>query len=166
MPDPSPAPDWTTTLWPRSTSSRTPAGVIATRYSSVLISLGTPIFIARDSPCDVAPGTARLRGAQPRTQGGRNTRRYCPDRGRRMGVPQTAVSGGTSRGGLRNSHSLGCLGQDRAQDRLDLLPVLGSRDQRRGELDDGLAAVVGARDQAALEQLGPDEPAQQVLDLG
>src|SRR6266545_6453370 len=44
---PSPAPVSTTTSWPRWTSSRAPAGVKATRYSSVLISFGTPIFTAR-----------------------------------------------------------------------------------------------------------------------
>src|SRR4051794_13446704 len=33
-----------TTSWPCSTSSRTPDGVSATRYSSVLISVGTPTF--------------------------------------------------------------------------------------------------------------------------
>src|SRR5687768_18009522 len=44
MAEPSPAPRWTTTSWPRSTSSRTPDGVSATRYSSVLISVGTPTF--------------------------------------------------------------------------------------------------------------------------
>src|SRR5437773_1521034 len=33
--------------WPRCDSSRTPAGVIATRYSSGLISLGMPTLIAR-----------------------------------------------------------------------------------------------------------------------
>src|SRR4051794_23714005 len=112
MPEPSPAPACTTTEWPRSTSSRTPAGVSATRYSSVLISEGTPTFIST------------------------------------------------------NSHSLGCLGEDRPQHALDLLPLLWPRDQRRRELDDGVAAVVGAGDQAALEQLGADEAAQQVLDLG
>src|SRR3954451_4786063 len=42
--DPSPAPAWIRTSWPCSTSSRTPAGVSATRYSSVLISVGTPTF--------------------------------------------------------------------------------------------------------------------------
>src|SRR5881398_1530669 len=45
MPDPSPAPACTTTLWPCATSSRTPAGVRATRYSSDLISVGTPTLI-------------------------------------------------------------------------------------------------------------------------
>src|SRR3712207_3943533 len=45
MDEPSPAPACTTTSWPCSTSSRTPAGVSATRYSSVLISVGTPTFM-------------------------------------------------------------------------------------------------------------------------
>jgi hypothetical protein len=40
--DPSPAPAWMTTLCPRRVSSATPAGVIATRYSLFLISVGTP----------------------------------------------------------------------------------------------------------------------------
>src|SRR5919205_1357880 len=44
MADPSPAPACTTTSCPCSTSSRTPEGVSATRYSSVLISVGTPTF--------------------------------------------------------------------------------------------------------------------------
>src|SRR3954452_15997715 len=45
MAEPSPAPACTTTSWPCSASSRTPEGVSATRYSSVLISVGTPTFI-------------------------------------------------------------------------------------------------------------------------
>src|SRR5215831_592575 len=46
MPLPCPAPAWTTTLWPARVSSSTPTGSRATRYSSVLISLGTPTIIA------------------------------------------------------------------------------------------------------------------------
>src|SRR3954469_13235503 len=45
MADPSPAPAWMRTSWPWSASSRTPDGVSATRYSSVLISVGAPTFI-------------------------------------------------------------------------------------------------------------------------
>ena len=44
---PSPAVVSTSTSWPLRTSSRAPAGVSATRYSSVLISLATPIRKAR-----------------------------------------------------------------------------------------------------------------------
>ena len=40
--DPSPAPFWISTSWPRCTSSLTPAGVMATRYSLFLISVGMP----------------------------------------------------------------------------------------------------------------------------
>src|SRR4051794_22152159 len=46
MADPSPAPCCTSTSCPCSASSRTPDGVRATRYSSVLISVGTPTFMS------------------------------------------------------------------------------------------------------------------------
>src|SRR4051812_9273180 len=51
--------------------------------------------------------------------------------------------------------------EDRAQDALDLLEVLGLGDERRGQLDDRVAAVVGAADQPAAEQLAGQETAQQ-----
>src|SRR4051794_29931632 len=47
---PSPAPRCRNTSWPRSVSSRTPAGVSATRYSSGLISVGTPTFTRAPPP--------------------------------------------------------------------------------------------------------------------
>src|SRR6476661_2617930 len=60
---PSPAPAWTTTSWPWSASSRAPDGVSATRYSSVLISVGTPTFtsdLARSGVGGVGLGSSRL----------------------------------------------------------------------------------------------------------
>src|SRR5262249_39974763 len=42
MPEPWPAPAWIRTRWPKRCSSSTPTGVMATRDSCVLISLGTP----------------------------------------------------------------------------------------------------------------------------
>src|SRR2546426_7440942 len=51
------------------------------------------------------------------------------------------------------------------QDRLHLLELLGVRDQRRGELDHRVAAVVGAADQAAPVQLARQEAAKQLLRL-
>src|SRR5258706_9474766 len=45
IPLPSPAPVSTFTEWPRLTNWRTPAGVIPTRYSRVLISFGTPMIM-------------------------------------------------------------------------------------------------------------------------
>src|ERR1051326_6454161 len=45
MPDPTPAPRWISTVWPLRLSCSTPAGVMATRYSSGLISFGTPMII-------------------------------------------------------------------------------------------------------------------------
>src|SRR4051794_7695569 len=44
MAEPTPAPAWTRTSWPRLVSSCTPEGVIATRNSLFLTSLGTPTF--------------------------------------------------------------------------------------------------------------------------
>ena len=43
--EPVPAPAWTSTVWPRAVSSRTPAGVRPTRCSSSLISVGTPTTV-------------------------------------------------------------------------------------------------------------------------
>ena len=57
------------------------------------------------------------------------------------------------------------LAQHGAQDRLDLRELLGARDQRRGQLDDRVAAVVGAADQAAVVELAGEEAAQQLLGL-
>src|SRR2546425_8040481 len=48
-PEPIPAPCSTSTLWPSPTSDSTPAGTSATRFSAVLISLGTPTIIASPS---------------------------------------------------------------------------------------------------------------------
>src|SRR5215207_10826896 len=47
----------------------------------------------------------------------------------------------------------------------DLLELLGSSDQRRGELDHRVAAIVRAADQPALEDLAGEEVAQQPLAL-
>src|SRR6186713_1343277 len=47
MPLPTPAPVSTSTSWPLRVSSRTPAGVMATRYSRVFVSLGTPTFMRK-----------------------------------------------------------------------------------------------------------------------
>src|SRR5580693_5627423 len=44
------------------------------------------------------------------------------------------------------------LGEDAAQDLLHLGEVLGAAGERRRQLDDGVAAVVGAADQAGVEQ--------------
>ena len=46
MDEPSPAPFCTSTVWPAEVSSRTPAGVIATRYSSAFTSVGIPTIMA------------------------------------------------------------------------------------------------------------------------
>src|SRR4030095_13817567 len=47
MPEPIPAPVCTSTEWTREVRMRTPAGPMTTRNSRVLISVGTPISMAR-----------------------------------------------------------------------------------------------------------------------
>src|SRR4051794_1603570 len=54
---PTPAPVSIATSWPRLISSRAPAGVNATRYSSVLISFATPIFTAGEPYTGAILGT-------------------------------------------------------------------------------------------------------------
>src|SRR5580765_226009 len=63
---PTPAPVSMETSWPRLVSSRAPAGVSATRYSSVLISFATPIFTAGEPYTGALTGTV---SAQPRHTG-------------------------------------------------------------------------------------------------
>src|SRR6266550_5562676 len=52
-----------------------------------------------------------------------------------------------------------------AEHRLDLLELLGVADQRRRQLDHGVAAVVRTTDQAAPVQLAREEAAQEPLRL-
>src|SRR5580704_12404383 len=71
MPLPTPASRSTRTVWPRDVRLRTPAGVIPTRYSRVLISFGTPMITRvslgeKDSPDRrIADGTELERPAGP-----------------------------------------------------------------------------------------------------
>src|SRR5215210_2663573 len=53
--------------------------------------------------------------------------------------------------------------EHRAQHGVDLVELLRARDQRWGQLDHRVAAVVGAADQPAVEHLGGQEAAQQPL---
>src|SRR4051794_19521684 len=62
-------------------------------------------------------------------------------------------------------HPAGGLLEDRPQDGLHLLELLGAGDERRRELDHRVAAVVGAADEAAAEELAGQEAAQQRLGL-
>src|SRR5690606_25374251 len=78
MDDPSPAPAWTYTSCPERTSSFTPAGVIATRYSWFLTSRGTPTFMG------------------PPPQSGLRVRPRCRDAGTDPGSPGGAASHSTA----------------------------------------------------------------------
>ena len=60
---PTPAPDWMSTSCSCSTSSLTPAGVSDTRYSSVLISVGTPTFMRCQSSLSSYVTSSRARSA-------------------------------------------------------------------------------------------------------
>ena len=64
---PTPAPFSMTTSWPWATSSCTPIGVIATRYSWFLTSLGTPIFITPTLAVRAASVPTSPRGRAVRT---------------------------------------------------------------------------------------------------
>ena len=57
------------------------------------------------------------------------------------------------------------LRQHRPQHVVDLVELLGVADQRRRELDHGVAAIVGAADQPAAVELAGEEAAQQPLGL-
>src|SRR4249919_1530715 len=77
---PAPAPVSIATSWPRCTSSRAPAGVSATRYSSDLISLATPIFTGgRTLPRQALDIAALVRPEPRRTpRGGVLTHTFGP----------------------------------------------------------------------------------------
>src|SRR5690349_9381938 len=68
-------------------------------------------------------------------------------------------------GSVGVAHPARRLLEDRPQDGLDLLELLGPGDQRRRELDDRVAAVVRAADQAAAEHLLGEVAADQRLAL-
>ena len=55
---PTPAPAWIATSWPRAASAATPDGVIATRCSSSLISVGMPILMGYSLPPPDGPSAS------------------------------------------------------------------------------------------------------------
>src|SRR5689334_21924417 len=118
--EPLPAPDCTTTWCPWCTSSTTPSGVRATRFSLSLISLGTPTTSA---------------------------------------LTMSPLGRGVS------DQLLG-VGQGLAQHLLHLVELGLAADQRRGDLDHHVAAVVGAAVEAVLEQRARQEAADEPLALG
>src|SRR5919112_1107117 len=77
MEDPTPASCWMNTSWPWLVSSCTPIGVIATRYSWFLTSLGTPTFTSSLLAEGPTP-TGRLRGPHANV---RPARQYPHTRG-------------------------------------------------------------------------------------
>src|SRR3712207_1303854 len=159
--DPTPAPACTTTWWPSCTSSTTPSGASATRLSLSLISVGTPTTsvpmadLLRSGPGGVAPerswaptpdAVVARWGRAPSLQGpaaGPAPRLVPSVRGmRRAG----SFSGG-GQGGPSSDEALG-LGQRVPQDLLHLVELRLAADERRSDLHDHVAAVVGAAVQA------------------
>ena len=95
-PLPSPAVRCTRTSWPCLTSSATPAGVRATRFSLFLISLGTPIIIARSGEnvkgeLAWAKIAGRAPAAPPRPKGAKQTE------GERVAAPTFRLLASTPR---------------------------------------------------------------------
>ena len=114
---PSPAPAWIRTSWPRSASSRTPIGVIATRYSSGLISVGTPTFTR------VATSSTSISNRQPRRSSSANTSRRSRQRsgGKRPASLDPPSGEQPHRGGHRRR------GRDHAAADAPFLDRLGER---------------------------------------
>src|SRR5919201_3015686 len=84
----------------------------------------------------------------------------------RRGMSTSARTSRTvSIGSRRVQHAPRGFLEDRPYHSLDLLELLGPGDQRRRELDHRVAAVVGAADEPAAEQLARHVPAQQLLAL-
>src|SRR3954452_3215383 len=65
----------------------------------------------------------------------------------------------------RSVHAVPGLAQHVAEDPDELVELRLLRDERRRDLDDGVAAIVGAADQAALEEPPGQEAAQERLRL-
>ena len=127
---------------------------------------GTPAGPARRPRRAGRPGSrsARCRGGLP-ARAGRRRRAG----GRVMAFPLSTTSGPPRAGPeVRTSASSDPgpgVGEDGAQDRLDLVELRLAADQRRRELDDGVAAVVGPAVQPGVEQRLGQEAAQQPLAL-
>jgi hypothetical protein len=72
---------------------------------------------------------------------------------------------GTDRSLARAPHLTLSLGQHLAEDARDLVELGLSGDERRRDLDDGIAAVVGTADEAGVEQRVREIPAEEALAL-
>src|SRR5215207_7761189 len=100
MEEPSPAACWMSTSCPERTSSVTPAGVSATRYSWFLTSFGTPTRMVPPSP-QVCGGTVPDDdGASPTTSwAARSGRAFARTLTRRRGPVPSARARGVPAGG-------------------------------------------------------------------
>ena len=150
---PSPASPWSAS---RATYSRWRLG--ACRAPCPVVSSSSP-------PDSHGVGSRELGDVHPAD--GRVERRSSPASRRTSRSAKTSrtVSIGAPASAAASVHPARGLLEHGPQDGLDLLELLGAGDQRRRELDDRVAAVVGAADQPAAEQLAAEVAAQQRLGL-
>src|SRR5436305_4245128 len=111
MPRPAAAPASTITSWPCARYSRTEAGVAPTRYSSSLISFGTPMRMEASSVANVLRGVAGCRGVHKEGPAGRAELRLWLTR------PTLLLDSSEKRAHLsRQAQMMHALGNDRLGD--------------------------------------------------
>ena len=134
-----------------------------------LLALGLVLGKHRRAPYPRAPRRLIDRPCSAAARGRRDQRRPAPEPcegfGGRLHPPHRSGRRWGATSGRRQQHVPG-LGEHLAQDLLDLVEVRLVADQRRGELDDRVAAVVGTAVEPALEERLGQEAAQQPLGLG
>src|SRR3954449_6897021 len=150
VPSPTPASPWS-------------ASVAMNSRCAFALSRSRPVVSSSSPPDSHGVGSRSSEMWTQRT----GTSRFCsPARTATSRSPSTSRTVSTACASLSAvEHPAGGLLEDRPQDGLHLLELLGAGDERRRELDDRVAAVVGAADEAAAEELAGEEAAQQRLGL-
>src|SRR5450755_339078 len=150
VPTPSPASWWSASRWTNS------------RWRSTVLSC-IPVVRISSPPESQGVGssssvmcTQRTGSSRPASPASTRTSMSC----------SSSLTVSIGRSGPVDVHAFAGLAQHGSEHRLDLFELLGTADQRRRELDHRVAAVIGAADQPAAEELDRQEPAQQRLGLG
>src|SRR4051794_28343026 len=150
--------------WPRPTPNPSPARPWSARHSRYAAGSSRPMPVVSNSspPDSQGVGSASSEMCTQRMGASAASSPATSERSRSRTSSRTVSTSALAR--VVGQLARGLL-EDRAQDALDLLEVLGLRDERRRELDDRVAAVVRAADQPAAVQLAGQEAAQQPLGL-
>src|SRR3954452_15448402 len=149
VPSPTPASPWS-------------ASVAMNSRCAFALSRSRPVVSSSSPPDSHGVGSRSSEMCTQRT----GTSRFCsPARTATSRSPSTSRTVSTALPLSAVEHPAGGLLEDRPQDGLHLLELLGAGDERRRELDHGVAAVVGAADEAAAEELAGEEAAQHRLGL-